>query len=82
MTDTVSFGTLESMEEVPGEHVYAKTGTAEAGDGDDTYAHTWVIAVQGDLAVAIFLEEGEFGGSTNGPLLHEFLSGAHDILGS
>ena len=82
MTDTTDFGTLESMEEVPGEHVYAKTGTAEAGDGDDTYAHTWVIAVQGDLAVAIFLEEGEFGGSTNGPLLHEFLSGAHDILGS
>lgn len=80
MTDTVSFGTLESMEPVPGDHVYAKTGTAEAGDGDDRYAHTWVIGIQGDLAVAIFLEEGEFGGSTNGPLLHEFLTGAQDIL--
>lgn len=82
MTDTADFGTLESMESVPGEHVYAKTGTAEVGTDDDSYAHTWVMAVQGDLAVAIFLEEGEFGGSTNGPLLHEFLSGAHDILGS
>lgn len=80
MTDTVNFGTLETMEPVPGEHVYAKTGTAEAGDGDDRYAHTWVMAVQGDLAVAIFLEEGEFGGSTNGPLLHELLTGAQDIL--
>ncbi|MDR5711905.1 penicillin-binding transpeptidase domain-containing protein [Nesterenkonia flava] len=80
MEGTVDFGTLQHMDHVPGEHVYAKTGTAEAGDGDDTYAHTWVIAVQGDLAVAIFLEEGEFGGSTNGPLLHQFLTGAQDIL--
>lgn len=80
MADTVNFGTLSSMESVPGAHVYAKTGTAEAGDDDDGYAHTWVAALQDDLAVAIFLEEGEFGGSTNGPLLHEFLSGAHDIL--
>lgn len=80
MAGTVQYGTLESMAPVPGDPVYAKTGTAEAGDGDDVYAHTWVIALQGDLAVAIFLEEGEFGGSTNGPLLHEFLTGAQEIL--
>lgn len=80
MTDTVNFGSLESLVDVPGEPIYAKTGTAEAGDGDDSYAHTWVIAMQGDLAVAIFLEEGEFGGSTNGPLLQEFLEGASAIL--
>lgn len=80
MYDTVTFGTLSSMDPVPGDHVYAKTGTAEAGADDDSYAHTWVAALQGDLAVAIFLEEGEFGGSTNGPLLHEFLSGAGEIL--
>ncbi|MGJ9372723.1 penicillin-binding transpeptidase domain-containing protein [Nesterenkonia sp. CF4.4] len=80
MTDTVNFGSLESLVDVPGEPIYAKTGTAEVGDGDDSYAHTWVIAMQGDLAVAIFLEEGEFGGSTNGPLLQEFLEGASAIL--
>ncbi|MCH8569858.1 penicillin-binding protein [Nesterenkonia sp. AY15] len=80
MTDTVNFGSLESLVDVPGERIYAKTGTAEAGDGDDSYSHTWVIAMQGDLAVAIFLEEGEFGGSTNGPLLQEFLEGASAIL--
>ena len=80
MYDTVTFGTLSSMDPVPGDHVYAKTGTAEAGEDDDSYAHTWVAALQGDLAVAIFLEEGEFGGSTNGPLLHEFLTGAGEIL--
>ncbi len=80
MEGTVDYGTLSSMDVVPGEHVYAKTGTAEAGGEDDPHSHTWAIAVHGDLAVAIFLEEGEFGGSTNGPLLHEFLTGAHQIL--
>ncbi|MGO1193657.1 MAG: penicillin-binding transpeptidase domain-containing protein, partial [Nesterenkonia sp.] len=80
MRNTVTFGTLSSMDPVPGDHVYAKTGTAEVGEGDDSYAHTWIAALQGDLAVAVFMEEGEFGGSTNGPLLHEFLTGAGEIL--
>lgn len=81
MYGTVEYGTLESMDSIPGEHVYAKTGTAEVGEGDDAYAHTWVIGLQDDLAVAIFLEDGEFGSSTNGPLLHEFLTEADNVLG-
>lgn len=83
MTDTVTFGTLSAMDPVPGSHVYAKTGTAQAGSEDDMIAHTWVIAFQEDidLAVAIFLQEGFAGGQTNGPLLNEFLTGAQDILG-
>lgn len=76
---TVDVGTLDGMESFPGEHVYAKTGTAEVGSGDDMYAHTWVIAFQGDLAVAIFVEDGDFGSTTNGPILHDFLSGVHEI---
>ena len=35
-----------------------------------------MIAVQGDLAVAVFVEEGELGSSTAGPLLEAFLRGA------
>lgn len=80
LADTVDYGTLKTMEEVPGAPVYAKTGTAQAGSGEDMYAHTWVVAVQDDLAVAIFVEEGEYGSSTNGPLLHDFLTAAPDIL--
>lgn len=80
LSDTVDYGTLETMEEIPGAPVLAKTGTAQAGSGEDMYAHTWVVAVQDDLAVAIFVEEGEYGSSTNGPLLHDFLTGAPDIL--
>lgn len=79
MRGTVDFGTLRDLDPIPGPHVYAKTGTAEAGSGDDTYSHTWVIGAQGDLAVAVFLEEGEWGSSTNGPLMREFLIGAREI---
>lgn len=77
---TIDFGTLSSLDAIPGPHVYAKTGTAEAGADDDAYSHTWVIGSQGDLAVAVFLEEGEWGSSTNGPLMREFLIDAAEIL--
>lgn len=80
MHGTVDYGTLSSLDPIPGPHVYAKTGTAEAGTDDDSYSHTWVIGFQGDLAVAVFLEEGEWGSSTNGPLMREFLIGAREIL--
>lgn len=78
MRGTVPHGTLDFLDPIPGDHVYAKTGTAESGDD---MPHTWVIGFQGDLAVAIFLEEGEWGSTDNGPLLREFLIGAQDILG-
>ncbi|WP_243729061.1 penicillin-binding transpeptidase domain-containing protein [Nesterenkonia sphaerica] len=80
MRGTVQYGTLRDLDPIPGPTVYAKTGTAEAGSGDDSYSHTWVIGSQGDLAVAVFLEEGEWGSSTNGPLMREFLVGAREIL--
>ncbi|WP_120003960.1 penicillin-binding transpeptidase domain-containing protein [Nesterenkonia muleiensis] len=80
MHGTVDYGTLSGLDPIPGPHVYAKTGTAEAGADDDTYSHTWVIGSQDDLAVAVFLEEGEWGSSTNGPLMREFLIGAREIL--
>lgn len=80
MAGTVDYGTLRDLDSIPGPPVYAKTGTAEVGSGDDSYSHTWVIAAQGDLAVAVFLEEGEWGSSTNGPLMRDFLIGAQEIL--
>lgn len=56
--------------------VAAKTGTAEYGErGDDAEypTHAWLIATQGDLAVAVFVEDGG-GGVTAGPLARDFLS--------
>ncbi|WP_159621969.1 penicillin-binding transpeptidase domain-containing protein [Ruania rhizosphaerae] len=49
----------------------AKTGTAEYDGG----THAWMIAVQDDLAVAVFLEEGSDGAGAAGPLMAQFLGG-------
>jgi cell division protein FtsI/penicillin-binding protein 2 len=54
----------------------AKTGTAEYGEprpDGSLSTHAWMIAYRGDLAVAAFVETGESGSSTAGPLLADFL---------
>ncbi len=53
----------------------AKSGTAQFGTEDPPRNHAWMIAVQGDLAVSVFVEEGDFGSTTAGPLLEAFLRG-------
>ncbi len=54
----------------------AKTGTAEYGEPGPSGlpTHAWMIATRGDLAVAVFVETGDSGSSTAGPLLEAFLS--------
>ncbi len=55
----------------------AKTGTAEYGEpgpGGKLPTHAWMVATQGDLAVAVFVETGASGSGTAGPLLLRFLS--------
>ena len=56
----------------------AKTGTAEYGKetGGALPTHAWMIAAQGDLAVAVFVETGESGSQTAGPILRAFLQAA------
>ena len=39
----------------------AKTGTAEFERDGGLRTHAWMIAAQGDLAVAVFVEEGDSG---------------------
>lgn len=57
-----------------GGKVGAKTGTAEYGSPVRT--HAWMVATDADLAVAVFVETGESGSQTAGPLLKRFLAGA------
>lgn len=73
MRGVVTDGGAGFLEDVPGEPVLAKTGTAEVGEGDDRHNHTWMVGTQGDLAVAVFVERGEYGSTTSGPLLEQFL---------
>jgi cell division protein FtsI/penicillin-binding protein 2 len=53
--------------------VLAKTGTAEFGTEAPLQTHAWMIAAQGDLAVAVFVDVGDSGSGTAGPLLERFL---------
>ncbi len=51
----------------------AKTGTAEYGTATPPATHAWMVAAKGDLAVAVYVETGDSGSKTAGPLLKAFL---------
>jgi cell division protein FtsI/penicillin-binding protein 2 len=76
MRAVVTSGHAGFLADVPGEPVGAKTGTAEFGDAKPPKTHAWIIAVHGDLAVAVFVEDGGLGATTSGPLLKKFLTAA------
>ncbi len=73
MRGVVAGGTASFLRDVPGEPVLAKTGTAEYGTEDPPRTRAWMIGVQGDLAVSVFVEDGQSGSGTAGPLLERFL---------
>jgi len=76
MRAVVTDGSGHLLAGLPGQ-VGAKTGTAEYGDptpDGSLLTHTWMIATQGDLAVAVFVETGDSGSGTAGPLLKSFLT--------
>ncbi len=76
MRGVVTRGSGRLLAGLPGPPVLAKTGTAEFGDKRPPQTHAWMIAVHGDLAVAVFVDVGESGSGTAGPILEQFLRGA------
>jgi len=80
MRGVVTDGGARFLQDVPGPEVLAKTGTAQTGSGTDLHNHVWMIAVQGDLAVAVFVETGEYGSTTAGPLLEQFLTATAGLV--
>lgn len=74
MRAVVTDGGAQLLADNPGPEVLAKTGTAEFGSEDPPLTHVWIVGIQGDLAVAVFVEEGEFGSTTAGPVLDAFLT--------
>jgi cell division protein FtsI/penicillin-binding protein 2 len=72
----VTSGTGVGLADVPGPPVIAKTGTAEFDRNGKRLTHAWMIAGQGDLAVCAFVDVGQTGAGTAGPLLEQFLRGA------
>jgi cell division protein FtsI/penicillin-binding protein 2 len=74
MREVVTAGTATALADVPGEPVAVKTGTAEFTDGSaDT--HAWTIGWQGDIAFAVFVENGGGSGETAVPIVEAFLRG-------
>lgn len=76
MRAVVTSGHAGFLASVPGAPVGAKTGTAEYGKETPPKTHAWIVAVHGDLAVAVFVEDGGLGATTSGPLLKQFLTAA------
>ena len=73
MRAVVTRGSGRLLDDLPGGPVIAKTGTAEYGNDEPRDTHAWMIAAQDDLAVAVFVQDGESGSQTAGPLLRAFL---------
>jgi cell division protein FtsI/penicillin-binding protein 2 len=69
----VTSGSGSLLADVPGPPVIAKTGTAEFERDGRLRTHAWMIGAQGDLAAAVFVEEGSSGSGTAGPILESFL---------
>ncbi len=59
---------------LPGQEVGGKTGTAEFGSARPPRTHAWFIGFRGDLAFAVLVEDGGFGGAVAAPIAHSFLS--------
>ncbi|HYI62656.1 MAG TPA: penicillin-binding transpeptidase domain-containing protein, partial [Acidimicrobiales bacterium] len=58
---------------LPGE-IFAKTGTAEFGGGENLATNAWIIGWRGDVAFCVFVEGGSGGGSVAGPIAASFLN--------
>ena len=69
----VTSGSGVGLLDVPGPPVIAKTGTAEFDLDGERLLHAWMVAAQGDLAVAVYVDIGQSGSRTAGPILEAFL---------
>jgi cell division protein FtsI/penicillin-binding protein 2 len=76
MRSVVTDGYLGVLADLPGAPAIGKTGTAEFGTATPPHTHSWVIAAQGDVAVAVFVEDGDLGAVTAGPIAREMLQAA------
>ena len=78
MYGVVTDGSSTFLQDVPGEPVGAKSGTAQFGEQDPPQTHAWMIAFAGDLAVATFVEVGDYGTETAGPIIEDVLRVAQE----
>lgn len=73
LREVVTSGTARRLNGVPGGEVFGKTGSAEYQDGSED-THAWFVGWQGDLAFAIFVEDGGSGADAAVPIARDFLT--------
>lgn len=71
MADVVAAGTAAGTGLPPG--TYAKTGTAEYGTSTPPRTDAWLMGFNGDVAFAVLVVDGGYGGPTDGPIAAKFL---------
>lgn len=72
MREVVTKGTAGALKDVPGGPVHGKTGTAEYDD-DPAHTHSWFVGWQGDVAFAVFVEQGGSSTASAVPIAERFL---------
>ncbi|HEY6748122.1 MAG TPA: penicillin-binding transpeptidase domain-containing protein [Mycobacteriales bacterium] len=75
MRAVVTDGTATLLNGVPGGPVSGKTGTAEYGTAVPPRSHAWFTGFQGDLAFAVFVQDGRSSRTTAVPVAKAFLTG-------
>jgi cell division protein FtsI/penicillin-binding protein 2 len=69
----VTEGTASQLRDLPGQ-VAGKTGTAEYGTASPPRSHAWFAGYRGDLAFAVFVEDGQTGGVPANPIAARFVT--------
>ncbi|MEQ6902188.1 penicillin-binding transpeptidase domain-containing protein [Nocardioides sp. YIM 152588] len=76
LREVVTSGSGRGLADLPAPAAIAKTGTAEFSADGKSGLHAWMVAAHGDLAVAVYVDRGESGSRTAGPILEAFLRAA------
>jgi cell division protein FtsI/penicillin-binding protein 2 len=58
MREVVTDGTGKGVKGIPGAPISGKTGTAEHDNNDPTKTHSWFMGFRGDIAFAVFVQDG------------------------
>ena len=73
MREVVTAGTASPLAKQPGAPIFGKTGTAEFDDNPE-HTHSWFIGFRGDIAFAVFVENGGLSTATAVPLAGKFFT--------
>ncbi|MFL6129675.1 MAG: penicillin-binding transpeptidase domain-containing protein [Mycobacteriales bacterium] len=74
MRAVVTEGTAAALASVPGGDASGKTGTAEYGTAVPPRSHAWFAGFRGDLAFAVFVQDGQSSRTTAVPVARTFLT--------